>query len=255
MEKLTQNTKDCKQFVQNPFKKERCKNCQRSWREHRGVISQAIVDDFVAKEQKVLADQRAKEEEAKAKERARAIAKKKATQAPEDNWFGVNDHADDAMNCGGKSDSDDDMGFRMFTNLEMMGAPQPRTSSSKPLKVVNLIDFSACAQEIEEPPSCTVGGAPGVAQPLTAVLPATLSAASDAPGGMPLAKRESMAASCAASAPVNDSDSIQLNAIQAGIQEKLNEEIQLLQQMLSDANAEKNIHLAIVQDEVNEKKT
>jgi len=86
--------------------------------------------------------------------------------------------ADDAMNCWSKSDSDDDMGFSMYTNLEMMGASQPTASSSKPLKVVNLIDFHACdmREENEEQPPFpdipgTFSGASGVRQPWTIPIP------------------------------------------------------------------------------------
>jgi hypothetical protein len=72
------------------------------------------------------------------------------------------------------------------------------------------------------------------------VIPNKPSAALNAPGVIPSAKGEST--SCAASAPINNSDSIQ--------NEELNAEIQHLRQMLADAHEEKNIQVAIVQDRV-----
>lgn len=153
------------------------------------------------------------------------------------------------------------MGFQMLIPEQVQ---KPKPVDNKPLKVKNLIDFSECdvtsEEIIERPrqdlssssdavasrllvdqesalPGCpVVGMAP--ARQGSMMQPDDLGASLHEPADMGGAARGSLTAAQPA---------------QQGLQEELLAEIEHLRQMLADANEEKSIQVAIVQDEVIEK--
>jgi len=239
MATLVPNPDGCAEFVPNPFKKEKCKNCGHPWSSHEGVISEAQLKNYQAAMKKAEDDRKAKEEAEKAKERASKLAKKKANQAVEDEWFFDGSKNDTAVHLE-ESDEDDDCGFRMWNAQDLASDPleqKPRAEGNRQLKVVNLIDFGECDVAEESPrvePSTSASSVKGGDTP-----------APPLPGlGGPIAGApvEPMLPGVAAfRPPAGPSDQDLLN------------EILDLKQMLADANEEKNIQVAIVRDEVAEK--
>mmetsp|Transcript_1382 Transcript_1382/g.3044 ORF Transcript_1382/g.3044 Transcript_1382/m.3044 type:complete len:643 (-) Transcript_1382:265-2193(-) len=220
---LTPNPDKCPKFDPNPFKKEKCKNCARLWNEHLGVISEELARGFI----QAMEDKRQKEVAAKAKAAAKekAVARgKKPNKAVEDDWlFGG---SNDACAADVADDSDDDMGFRMFSRDDLAAVkPPPQQREAAPLKVVNLIDFGECDIAEEDPSPHSAVGAPESVSTAT-------------PQG---------------EADMETPPRLRTAAEQSATQESLLEEIQHLRQMLSDADEERNIQVAIIRDEVVEK--
>mmetsp|Transcript_2039 Transcript_2039/g.4610 ORF Transcript_2039/g.4610 Transcript_2039/m.4610 type:complete len:534 (+) Transcript_2039:141-1742(+) len=264
MDELTPNADNCPRFDPNPFKKEKCKNCGRLWNEHLGVIDKSIVQGFIKAKQKVLEEKQKAEEEVRAKAKAKALAKKKQNQAVEDEWYfdgsGSNDKAGIVPEVP-EADSDDDLGFRMFNRDELESAPidarlRREVEANRKLKVVNLIDFGECDVPEDTSPFGETGGdgnffhaSSGTPDPLP-------EAAAPARTSMPPPQIR------AGSGNVRTTSAPQLQlptpARSSGThppadEEALRFEIEKLQQMLWDANEEKNIQVAIVRDEVLEK--
>jgi hypothetical protein len=252
MDELVPNPDGCPRFEPNQFKKEKCKNCGRQWQEHKGVITEAQVSVYASAKTKLANDKAAKEAEAAAKAKAKAAAKKKAAQAVEDNWLMDGGAAAD------DGDSDDDMGFRMFTADQMASAPVENRQpvSAKPLKVKNLIDFGECDEKLDEIP----GAAESHAPPPPEIRPSVMSTAGTAslsldPGGagssgmgmfVPPRKSDMF--------PPPSSTGGQEQGSVIGDLLAMQSEIDHLRQMLRDANDCKSIEVAIVQDEVADKK-
>ena len=69
--------------------------------------------------QKATEEQRTKEEEIKAKSRAKALTKKKSSQAVEDEWLWGDISKEGLSNESLQADSDDDLGFRMHVGKAM----------------------------------------------------------------------------------------------------------------------------------------
>mmetsp|Transcript_108785 Transcript_108785/g.318269 ORF Transcript_108785/g.318269 Transcript_108785/m.318269 type:complete len:509 (-) Transcript_108785:143-1669(-) len=257
MDDLVPNPDACQRFDPNQFKKEKCKNCGRPWTEHKGVITEEQILTFVKQKQKIIDDQRSKEAEAREKARAKAIAKKKQNQAVEDKW--LYDGSEDLETMQG--DSDDDQGFQMLRPGEFKEALLDRPKvDNKPLKVVNLIDFSAC--DVYEDRSSDGGGSAVASR---SVEPEPALPGCPAQSGLPFRQGSSGEqgastngspdAGGAALESVTPARSVFMPTEQReeGLQEELLSEIEHLRQMLADANEEKNIQVAIVQDEVVEK--
>jgi len=245
MDELVSNPDGCKSFLSNPFKKEKCKNCGRIWKEHKGVINEQQRNSFVEAQLKVLAETAKKEEEVKAKARAKKIAKKQQEQAPEDRWlFDEGLTEEQGMN----ESSDDELGFRMFSRENFESAPIEKRhtgpESSKALKVVNLIDFSECdvpeEEEAHEPQPSPVNRAVAPAPPPPQVQTEEKMFQDDPVNASNTGKGRS--------APLS-----LFGTPAASMEEELMSEIQHLRQMLDDANEEKNIQVAIIKDEVAEK--
>eukprot|EP00929_Paragymnodinium_shiwhaense_P120480 TRINITY_DN92431_c0_g1_i1.p1 TRINITY_DN92431_c0_g1~~TRINITY_DN92431_c0_g1_i1.p1 ORF type:complete len:406 (+),score=133.29 TRINITY_DN92431_c0_g1_i1:273-1490(+) len=240
MEELVKNPDGCAQFAPNPFKKEKCKNCGRQWFEHLGAIDQAVVDGYQKARQKVVDEKLRQEAEAKEKQRAKAAAKKKANQAVEDQWLfeenqGQAEHADD---------SDDDMGFRMFTAGDLDSAPidrskEKRGSDSK-LKVVNLIDFSELHAQHDEEDRTVVGGSSSSAAPAR-------EGADDSPDDAAGEKRPSVNG---ALPPDVGCGTAEADCAEVA---RLEHEIEYLRMLLDNAKAEAQIQVEIVKDEVADK--
>lgn len=222
------------------------------------------------KKKQALAEAKAIEAQAKAK--AKAAAKKKATQAVEDAWYGDGASDEETPPKGGgaaNSDSDDDMGFQMFTSGQLPGAGSSRPSGTASMglnKVVNLIDFS----EVDVP----VEVAPAPASSSSSQFPPMPAAAGSAaypPQPTPFANEPSQGMgrqSLSLALPGNmgsmmpgfgASRSMGGGAVSAAQHPPppndgaLLAEIEHLRQMLADAGEEKAIQLLIVQDEVTDK--
>lgn len=249
MDELVPNPDGCSGFDEHPFKKGKCRNCGRLWNEHKGVIPHEIVARIVRERQKILDDQKKKDEAAREQARAKAVAKKKQTQAVEDEWFFDGSREEDVQ-----EDSDDDMGFQMFMGHEVRTSrfQKPVKADRKPLKVVNLIDFSACdvpdVPEDRMPGFAPLASGPADQAPAPPGRPSLASMEGAMHAGGPLAipgaARNSLPSAHALFGRVEQNDEV--------VQE-LQNEIQHLRQMLADANEERTIQVAIVQDEVLEK--
>mmetsp|Transcript_120285 Transcript_120285/g.256740 ORF Transcript_120285/g.256740 Transcript_120285/m.256740 type:complete len:469 (-) Transcript_120285:67-1473(-) len=247
MDTLTPNPDNCTHFEANPFKKEKCKHCGHPWTAHKGVISPETVAGYMSAKQKAEEDKLQKEADAKEKARAKALAKKKRNQSQDDEWLF------DGKEQAAEGDSDDDLGFRMFSRDDLDSAPleQPERVAFKPLKVVNLIDFDECDVAEDEPAPVVAGAgvssghgaAPGAADPTAAKLEASHGAA------IASTPRQSIAGGVGGGMRTPD----QVPMVRAQQDEELLTEIQHLRQMLADSNEEKSIQVAIVRDEVAEK--
>lgn len=241
MEELTINPEKCPKFEPNAFKKEKCKHCQRIWKEHKGVIDPALVQAFVAAAQKKVDEEKRREQGEKDKERAKLLAKKKQAQAVEDEWLFSGDGGLDNDPERGKADtvdSDDDLGFRMFNleDMQRLGASSAPSTTSKALKVVNLIDFGEC----DEAPAPVAE--PSVPAVLLDPAPTTAAASAEGPSAMQIEHDR----------PRDDGLRAENEQLRTE-NEHLRAEIEHLQLMLAHANEEKNIQVAIVKDEVAEK--
>ncbi|CAK9031199.1 unnamed protein product [Durusdinium trenchii] len=229
MDELQPNPDDCGKFEPNQFKQEKCKHCSRSWTEHKGVISEEYLQKFLQKKLQVQEEKEKKEAEAQQAAAAKKLAKKRASQAAEDDWlFGERKEPE--------PDSDDDMGFRMLLGSEI-AKPQAMQPVSKELKVVNLIDWGECDVADQELPGGEATGSSSSTRAPALEARAELYT----PGRGDLGFQDTVS-QLSSTGP----------AFQSGSQDLLTE-IQHLRQMLADANEEKAIQVAIIQDEVTEK--
>lgn len=228
MDDLTPNPKGCSEFDPHPFKKEKCRSCGRPWHEHKGAISEQHLQPFL--KAKADAENKRLQEEAaaKAKARAKALAKKKASRSAEDEWF-FDDADDDAES------EDDQLGFQMLgggdakSTTATTAVTPVEKEVGKPMKIVNLIDFGEC--DVKEESSTESGG-----EPMGSQLPAPL----DQHEQSDIASSAGPESAAALSGP--------------GPQEvELMEELELLRQRLKDSDAERDVLVSIVQDEVAEK--
>lgn len=214
MVELLENSQQCQMFDQHPFKKEKCKVCGLMWNEHKGVIDETLLKGFLAARQKVIDDKARLEAEAAAKAKA-AKQPKKRSMAVEDAWL-FDEAKRQSMN-GRDSDSEGEVGFKMFTQDDI-DTTSLRTlaavSNSQKLKVTNLIDFGECdlPEEFESPPSQVISKS---------------------------------------STPKQRTPRVEV--LEEFSPDQLISEITHLRQMLHDANEEKNIQVAIIQDEMAEK--
>lgn len=203
---------------------------------------------------KAEAEARAAEAEAKAK--AKKAAKKKANAAPEDDWF--QDGPKGGEGAAAADSDDDDMGFRMFSKDDLDTAPIDKAAAKaafKPMKVKMLIDFSECdvpeeKETLPPAPADAGGGAPS-SMPAADLRsgPAAFGAPSLAVpmgGGTGNSPRPSLSHASTADQTFFDNRAQQDANYMA--------EIEHLQQMLRDANEEKMISVAIIQDDVEDKK-
>eukprot|EP00931_Biecheleriopsis_adriatica_P086988 TRINITY_DN61516_c0_g1_i1.p1 TRINITY_DN61516_c0_g1~~TRINITY_DN61516_c0_g1_i1.p1 ORF type:complete len:464 (-),score=94.41 TRINITY_DN61516_c0_g1_i1:174-1544(-) len=239
MDDLQSNPVGCSSFEPNVFRREKCKNCGHPWHQHLGVISQAALAEFSSLRQQAVEARTA----ARAKFKAQAGTKKRrAHRAVEDGWFFDREQDSDGIS-GDECDSDGE-GFRMFVGQDLELAPidhkSASSSGSKPLKIVNLIDFLECNPPAALPTSTSTGAASGSS---SSVASAASSSSSLATSSSTLASSQTQTNSVAAgySMPMRSKDDVLL------------EEIQFLRQMLKDTNEEKRIQVAIVRDEVADK--
>jgi len=230
MGELTVNQEGCALFEPNPFKKEKCKHCTRPWTEHLGVITAAQVEVYRQQLKKTA------EVKAKAEEETRAKAKvKKHVHTPEDDWF------NDGVLPKQEDSDDDETEFKMYTPGTMSSAPidhgRAVDLTNKPLKVVNLVDFGECDLPSENTSPVRRSPPP----PADSVLAPLLPSSQQDLGVMDI--RE----------PPPSSSSFH-PAAGTGFtfprDEATEHEMELLRQMLADANEEKHIQVAIVRDEV-----
>lgn len=238
---LCRNPDGCTKFEPNAFKKEKCKHCGRQWTEHEGVISQSLLDGYLKAARKAVDDKQKAHEDSTQRVKAKQFSKKKAHQAVEDEWFFDGTHQDPSKD---PDSDDDDMGFRMFTpGVEQKRQPSPEVS--KPLKVVNLIDFGECDVVEESTPNADEEVSSALA---AAASSSTISAAMTSPAG---GGEETPAGGTLGTAAKRLSAS-GMECAPEGRHDLL-AEIQHLKQLLADANEEKTIQVAIVRDEVAEK--
>eukprot|EP00929_Paragymnodinium_shiwhaense_P015376 TRINITY_DN12345_c0_g1_i1.p1 TRINITY_DN12345_c0_g1~~TRINITY_DN12345_c0_g1_i1.p1 ORF type:complete len:345 (+),score=100.69 TRINITY_DN12345_c0_g1_i1:106-1140(+) len=245
MDELTDNPDNCTKFEQNPFKKEKCKHCGHLWTAHKGVIDPKVVEGYVKAKQKVFEDKQKADAQAKAAAVAAKAAKKASEQAVEDAWLFEGDPADATP---APDDSDDDMGFRMFTAAEMGqggATPAAQSQGNKPLKVTNLIDFSECDVQ-EEDTSCrstapSASAAPG---------PGSANATPDSDRIGDTGTMGALQSEIAAHVSTSGQDTA--SQLQAE-NEALKSEMEYMKQMLNDLKQETTIQVEIVRDEVTEK--
>lgn len=169
-----------------------------------------------------------KEKEAKAKAAHKLAAKKKQSQAVEDEW--LNDGFQEGDKESGEESEEEHMGFQVFAGTTS-NAGQPAPSlAPRQSKIVNLIDFGECeTQEDSREPS----PAPEA--------PSQLAALADPPFISP---------------PMSGFAADQQGFGLAGAEmdpEGLLAELEHLQQVLSDAKEENSIQVAIKDDEIAEK--
>lgn len=253
MDELVPNPDGCTRFDPNTFKKEKCKNCGRIWKEHLGAISPSVVEQFQKAKQKAVDEKLRQETEAKEKERAKLLAKKKAAQAVEDEWL-FDGSKDDR---GLEPDSDDDLGFKMFTQEDMASAAfemraQRPSDTGKTLKVVNLIDFGECDVPDETAPECMGTYSNALHSDDRGV---SLGSDMDGPSfpsgdGDQTGKSNS---SCVQFDLGIASNSNGPEASARDVNQELQSEIEHLQLMLAHAKEETSIQVAIVKDEVAER--
>lgn len=225
MDELFPNPDGCAKFEPNQFKKEKCKHCGQLWSSHKGVISQELVLNYQQAKLKIAEDKQKKEAEARAAAQAKTNAKKKANQAVEDDWL-FDGPKDDTSKIMADGDSDDDLGFRMFSAAELASAaPSSSDPDSRQLKVVNLIDWGEC--DIPEELDAIDGTAPSIK---AAYCPAV--------GSCQVSEAKVPVTATAFDATQFDTDYFV--------------EIQHLRERLADAEEEKKIQLDIVHDEVRE---
>lgn len=259
---LTPNPDKCARFEPNPFKTQKCKHCGRPWTEHLGVISEEHVAKYTEALQKAADDKAAKEAEAKAKAKAKATAKKKAQQAVEDEWLFDGSATGESHTID--LDSDDDLGFRMYSASDMASAPvesrQPRNSeTTKTLKVVNLIDFGEC--DVPEEDATVSSSSTSFAVTRVPPEPAGVSPVSAA-ATLPPSSSESLSAVVKSPPPAGRSGrSVSpgahlRNGFGSGMgshEEALLAEIDHLRQQLDDAAQERQIQVEMIKDDVLEK--
>lgn len=242
-DELLPNPDGCTKFESNPFRKEKCKHCGHPWQMHLGAISQSVVDGFTKQKKDAVAAKAKAEAEAKSKAKAAKKDAKARNAAVEDAWLhdgaGEDDHNDDAS-------SDDDLGFKMFTKEDLASQNAALKPGSKPASslgvIKNLIDFSECDVDDEPPPPAPVPQQTLNASP-AAYPDASPAASSSAHVGSPHGSQiHSQPSSMFAGRPNSN-------------EEAYLAEISHLRQMLDDANEEKNIQVAIVRDEVQEKQS
>jgi len=225
MDELTLNPNRCSEFEPHPFKKTKCKNCSRPWQEHKGVISEKHLQGFLKAKADAENKRLQEEAEANATARAKALAKKKASRTAEDEWF-----FDDATPSA--ESEDEQLGFQMLEGGDLksttatIAAPVER-QTGKPMKIVNLIDFGEC--DVKEEASTDSGS-----EPISAGLlgPVDQHDQSDIASSVP-----------ESAAPFG----LGLDVVE------LIEEVDHLRQRLKDSDAERDVLVSIVQDEVAEK--
>lgn len=238
LNELQPNPDDCAKFEPNPFKQEKCKHCGRLWIEHKGVISEEYLLKFQKKRLQAQEEKEKKEAETVQAAAAKKLAKKRASQAAEDDWlFEDKDKDKDGTVEATGNDSDDDMGFRMLLGSEIGNFAPQKAVEHKELKVVNLIDFNECdvADDTEEANGEATGSSVSTRAPLIEARPEV---------SYPMGKGDS---------GFHDSAGRLSSGLQSASHHDLVEEIQLLRQMLEDANEEKEIQVEIVRDDVAEK--
>lgn len=260
MAELEPNPDGCAKFEPNPFKKEKCKGCGHPWHMHQGVISQDIVNHHAQIKQRAEEERLQKEAEAKAAARAKKLAKRRSSQAVEDDWYLDGSKEDPNKVLEEDSEDDDDGGFRMFDQDDLARAPIERLAASAPVgsfKVKNLIDFGECdvAHEPPFPPELPPAGVGGSSSsscpPIPGQTEAEMVLAAEGPGAAPT---RSLALGIRPGPPSAGPYGLATPAKQVDKEvEELHEEIEQLRQMLADANEEKNIQVAIIQDEIVEK--
>jgi len=256
---LQPNPSGCLQFESNVFRKEKCKHCGHPWRLHLGVISDSVVQSFMnangeggaASSSSAGATVPMSKAKAKAKVQAKSAARHQH-RAIEDEWLFEGELGQTGTPS---SDSEGDGGFRMHLGSDF-SPPVGRaaslsggTASWAGPKIINLLDLSECdlpAQSHTDPvpvripwamPSLPASGA----GPAPTIASASSSRQPQATGGMSSAESSSSAPPPAigrtVSTPVEK------------------EEISYLRQMLADAQEEKAIQIAIVQDKLDEQQS
>jgi len=261
---LSPNPDGCKEFARHQFKKDRCKNCGKSWKEHLGAISDELVTEFLFAQKEVEDRRRKQEEEAKellaAKARAKKQAKKK-TRAVEDDWFFSGGES------GGTASEEEGVGFQMLQGGDLQkpaapSKPRPVERAFQP-KVVNLIDFTEC--DLPDEPaigSTAMPVATTFAPDLDDGIPAISSTAMPSATTMPLATTMPSATTMPLATPAvmlvppagpGDLTVVEEEIVRGQAEEELLAEIEHLRQRLKDADAERSVQVSIVRDEVDEK--
>eukprot|EP00434_Breviolum_minutum_P037636 symbB.v1.2.033380.t1/scaffold4140.1/size44004/9 len=258
LNELQPNPDDCTKFEPNPFKQEKCKHCGRLWIEHKGVISEEYLLKFLKKRLQEKEEKEKKEADAEAVQAAAAkkLAKKRASQAAEDDWlFEDKDKDKDGTVEATGNDSDDDMGFRMLLGSEI-GNFAPQKVEHKELKVVNLIDFNECdvADDTEEANGEATGSSVSTRAPLIEARSGCEFCMFSRLFGFECQARPEVSYPMGkGDSGFHDSAGRLPSGLQSASHHDLVEEIQLLRQMLEDANEEKEIQVEIVRDDVAEK--
>jgi len=227
MNTLLPNPNGCSRFEQNVFKKEKCKHCGFSWKEHRGAISEDAVRGFLESKQQAEKERQLKEAAEKQQAMHKKLALKRQNQAVEDKWYFNVDKDEDVPEA---TDSEDDEGgfcMQEFHRNDAV-APQPPKPVERPMILRNLIDFSEC----------------NVADPNDASI-----AAEDTEGTVPAPED----APCFVPEAIAQPPQMSVPRMKAPEEELLVNEIAHLRQLLVDAGEEKKIEIDIIREEAVEK--
>ena len=190
---FTKNPNGCGKFVVNMFKagSGKCRDCGHEWHQHDGVIDRQVAEKFVqiwkhAMEKQALAAAvpMKSEVQQRAEERHAYLEKHRRGSTSEVGHEWYCDHATEERKFKSLSDqSSDEEELRMYSKEEFLERERAAlsgmstkatvtpvmTAAHKPVKVVNLIDFSDefVRQDVRpaRPPSPRVVGAGGSASP------------------------------------------------------------------------------------------
>lgn len=228
MDTLLPNPNGCSRFEQNVFKKEKCKHCGFSWKEHRGAISEDAVRGFLASKQQAEKERQLKEAAEKQQAMDKKLALKRQNQAVEDKWYFNVDKDEDVPEATDSEDDDNGFCMQEFHRNDAV-APQHQRPVERPMILRNLIDFSEC--NVADPNDASIA-----AEDTEGTVPVP----EDVPCLVPedIAQPPQMSAAPHMSAPE---------------EELLVNEIAHLRQLLVDAGEEKKIEMDIIREEAVEK--
>ncbi|KAF4670581.1 hypothetical protein FOZ61_010171 [Perkinsus olseni] len=268
---LQPNTQGCTQFVSNTFKKEKCRDCGLLWNYHEGIIDEGLLAQFRKKASPVpkASPVGVSAKQLKEEKRNALLAKKKAAQQSKDDWFfsgappassptlrpvmGQSQSATtfDLPDQHDVDDEDDD--FKFFSGEALRARQQSEPALRPPsnvgmFKCVNLLDMEdLVAEDVVTQPSSSQVTRTGTPQELSD--PAldkdpynTSMSTNDIESPTLVASSPSVVSHKAAPLPGGDGT-------------PLGEKVFLLEQRLRDAQAEKEIAVDIVKDELAQEKS
>lgn len=153
---LVPNPSSCAGFEPNPFRRERCRECGHQWQLHRGVISEAFLQEArnMATSISRATERRATERQEEATRNRRKMKKQKRQrqQAVEDDWLFDRTGTCDSISSGPSADDSGDDGFTMWYASEFKSSslqnfvpvPTAALPHIQGPRIRNLIDFTEC---------------------------------------------------------------------------------------------------------------
>ncbi|KAF4717213.1 hypothetical protein FOZ63_004351, partial [Perkinsus olseni] len=265
------NTQGCTQFVSNTFKKEKCRDCGLLWNYHEGIIDEGLLAQFRKRASPVpkASPVGVSAKQLKEEKRNALLAKKKAAQQPKDDWFfsGAPPSSSPTLRpVMGQSQSattfdlpdqhdvdDEDDDFKFFSGEALRARQQSEPVLRPPsnvgmFKCVNLLDMEDLVGEdvVTQPSSSQVtrrGTPQELSDPALDKDPYNTSmSTNDIESPTLVASSPSVLSHKAAPLPGGDGT-------------PLGEKVFLLEQRLRDAQAEKEIAVDIVKDELAQEKS